>query len=334
LDGRSQPASGMASGPLPVSTCPLGEGLVPVPAAPPPMVSETSGLHQGAGIDGGNDQSTTTEQIQPVPSNSVRCGAMSDDMHTLHSEIENLRRSMAAQEDRIAQLKQEVDALRESEEKAVADAVTARDDVVRLGEELRQEREWRERAEIAAASSTNVGFPPADPKPVAPRDQTKIKHRSNSNSKLDRNLSTLDSKPNGFAPQTVLSDRPMVEHVNSGRRERVASGFLATVACASSKGTRSSASPPQRDDIDVRLNEYLARSDTGLTFRRLNRGWYAFRRADDRNSPSSDRSVEVSIVNGKLMARLEPTTHEKGWNNGKLGPIERFCAYFAQAGGE
>lgn len=89
-----------------------------------------------------------------------------------------------------------------------------------------------------------------------------------------------------------------------------------------------------KDDIDARLNEYLERSDTGLTFRRLNRGWYAFRRADDRNPPSSDRGVEISIINGKLMARLEPTTHEKGWNNGKLGPIERFCAHFAQMEGE
>ena len=37
-------------------------------------------------------------------------------------------------------------------------------------------------------------------------------------------------------------------------------------------------SPTGKDNIDSRLNEYLDRAECNIHFRRLNRGWYAFRR--------------------------------------------------------
>lgn len=83
-----------------------------------------------------------------------------------------------------------------------------------------------------------------------------------------------------------------------------------------------------KDDIDARLHDFLDRNDCVLAFRRLNRGWYSFRHREDRGSPN-DLCVEISIVNGKLMAKLEATTHDRGWNNGKLGPIERFVASYS-----
>jgi len=36
--------------------------------------------------------------------------------------------------------------------------------------------------------------------------------------------------------------------------------------------------------------------------------------------------VSACFVNGKLMVKYEPSTHDPGWNNGKPGPIERFVA--------
>mmetsp|Transcript_6944 Transcript_6944/g.16564 ORF Transcript_6944/g.16564 Transcript_6944/m.16564 type:complete len:468 (+) Transcript_6944:122-1525(+) len=82
-----------------------------------------------------------------------------------------------------------------------------------------------------------------------------------------------------------------------------------------------------KDEIDSRLQDYLARSQCGLIFRRLNRGFYSFRRANDNGN--NDRDIEMSLVNGKLMVKMEPSAYDPGWNNGKAGPIERFCTKMA-----
>lgn len=84
-----------------------------------------------------------------------------------------------------------------------------------------------------------------------------------------------------------------------------------------------------KDEIDSRLLDFLEQSNCALTFRRMNRGWYAFRRMDDVCPASGDRCVELSLVNNKLMAQVEVQTHERGWNNGRPGAIERFVAHFA-----
>jgi len=83
-----------------------------------------------------------------------------------------------------------------------------------------------------------------------------------------------------------------------------------------------------KDEVDVKLNDYLAVSPhCKLEFRRLNRGWYEFRHIDDLDAPT--QCVELTMVNGKLMARLEPTSHDPGWNNGKLGSIDRFVMNYS-----
>jgi len=98
-------------------------------------------------------------------------------------------------------------------------------------------------------------------------------------------------------------------------------------AAAASQSGLGGRSQGGKDDIDARLNDFLDRSGCQLSFRRRNKGWYSFRVEGERQ----DRSVEVSITNGKLMAKVEPSTHDPGWNNGKLGPIERFVAHFSSA---
>jgi len=81
-----------------------------------------------------------------------------------------------------------------------------------------------------------------------------------------------------------------------------------------------------RDEVEPRLREFIEKSNCNLIFRQLNRGWYAFRRADEKGPQSNDRHVAISIINGKLMVTLEPSTHDPGWNFGKPGPIEKFVA--------
>lgn len=86
----------------------------------------------------------------------------------------------------------------------------------------------------------------------------------------------------------------------------------------------------QKDEVEPRLREFLEKAKCNLIFRQLNRGWYSFRRADEKGPQSNDRHVEISIINGKLMVKLEATTHDPGWNFGKPGPIEKFVAKHAE----
>jgi hypothetical protein len=81
-----------------------------------------------------------------------------------------------------------------------------------------------------------------------------------------------------------------------------------------------------QDEVEPLLREFIEKSKCNLIFRQLNRGWYAFRRADEKGPQSNDRHVTISIINGKLMVTLEPSTHDPGWNFGKPGPIEKFVA--------
>eukprot|EP00927_Polykrikos_kofoidii_P063781 TRINITY_DN5866_c0_g1_i1.p1 TRINITY_DN5866_c0_g1~~TRINITY_DN5866_c0_g1_i1.p1 ORF type:complete len:569 (-),score=111.96 TRINITY_DN5866_c0_g1_i1:100-1806(-) len=122
------------------------------------------------------------------------------------------------------------------------------------------------------------------------------------------NASRMRSRPEKEAPKEPKEEAPVPSSFGNQQAGRQAAG-------------------KRHDEVDTRLHEFLERGDTGLLFRRLNRGWYAFRRSDEPGPRSLDRNVEISIVNNKLMARFESSTHDPGWNNGKLGPIERFVAY-------
>lgn len=67
------------------------------------------------------------------------------------------------------------------------------------------------------------------------------------------------------------------------------------------------------DPIDVRLEEFYNSTGSAIQFRRINRGFYRF----------GDSTVELDIINHKLMARTED-----GWNRGKFGPVEKFLMYY------
>jgi len=275
------------------------------------------------------------------------------------SELETLRIVVAAQEERVAKLNRELQAVRESERLALADAEAARQEAARLTEELRSEREARYEAVAnaeAAAEAAALAEAAAMVNPTgsltagsstAKRAQVRSARRAMSNSRRSGPQvpgGGLDGRTDDLSfatPATGSSARPFGDVSTSldasshgpGRRAAAPAPLHSVGAGGTGPTLGSRTTPKGRDEIDLRLQDYLERSGCNLVFRRLNRGWYAFRRADDKAAPSADRSVEVSIVNGKLMARLESSTHDAGWNNGKLGPIERFCHHFTHADG-
>jgi len=259
--------------------------------------------------------------VMPIDTPVVRTGCSPE---ILEAEAESLRRNVAAQEafsgvqeDRISQLTKQLQTSHDNERKLAVDLEASRSEVLRLREEVRLERLMREQAEGSNAElqmasdmaqgqdrlgSRNVGATPGRPRMMS-NNSERMSSRGNTKEV------TYERSP---TPTTPLDrDRPM---------------GAAGGPSSSRRGSASGRPQSAKDEIDGRLHEFLERSDCGLVFRRLNRGWYSFRIKGERGPTSSDRSVEISIVNGKLMAKLEPSTHDNGWNNGKLGPVERFVA--------
>jgi len=225
----------------------------------------------------------------------------------LQAEVETLRRSVAAQEDKMLQLARQLQVSQENERKLAAELEVARGEMGRLSEDLRSERLGREQAEAAVTEAERMQM-------AAPGGRQDNMWQGNSGAR--------NSAGRTRGSKEVSSDRLQAQ-------ERTPNSTVGSIGGAGglASGRRGSARPQSaKDEIDGRLREYLERSECGLLFRRLNRGWYSFRIRGERGPPSNDASVEISIVNGKLMARLEPSTHDAGWNNGKLGTIERFVA--------
>mmetsp|Transcript_75603 Transcript_75603/g.138226 ORF Transcript_75603/g.138226 Transcript_75603/m.138226 type:complete len:475 (+) Transcript_75603:91-1515(+) len=275
----------------------------------------------------------------------------------LQSEIESLRRSLAIQEDRIVQLTKELQAAHESERKLCAEAEAARSESARLTEEVRLERLGREQAEAAvtetrlqaeAALQEKKSFETHSPERTLssrngnassrngslvsgrrpPTDRSRGTYLGRTGSETPTGAKPDDRGGAAAGPGQLTPKDPLGAPAAMDSRPQSASN-ASGVAPPPSSRRGSKLNQPAKDEIDIRLREFLERSETSLTFRRLNRGWYAFRRPDEKGPLSNDRTVELSITNGKLMAKLEPTTHDAGWNNGKLGPIERFVAHMS-----
>jgi len=263
----------------------------------------------------------------------TRLVGQNDDL--LKAEAESLRRSVAAQEDRIMQLTKDLQAshfeckaVHENERKLGLELEASRSEVARFAEELQLERAAREQAEaqlLEARMAAEVEKRAASQERRSFTNREKIAGGSNGR----RAPAERGSPQRGtFANRRAPAERGTP---TKGRESSLDDRWPHSTKPSSSPNSdnfsnqRGAARPHSaKDEIDGRLYEFLERADHDLLFRRLNRGWYSFRNKGDRGPPSNDRSVEISIVNGKLMMRLEPSTHEPGWNNGKLGTIERF----------
>lgn len=246
----------------------------------------------------------------------------------LQAEVFTLRSTVSAQEEKNSQLSRQLQVSQENERKLVAELEVARSDIGRLSEELRSERLLRQQAEATAAELRVAGDLMSTPG-AAGQDITNSRQNNSASRLRGSTRAPSATRRSESAPRTRPAERPQ-----SAARPQTPTSAAgnASVGTGLASSRRASAQPQSaKDEIDGRLREYLERSDCGLLFRRMNRGWYSFRVRGDRGPVSNDRSVEISIVNGKLMARLEPSTHDAGWNNGKLGTIERFAASMCAA---
>jgi len=272
--------------------------------APPVAPSPSSGVLQRPSAQAPNASLVnrhSEDQARPVSNEAT-------------GEADNLRRAMQRQEEQISQLRSELEesrsrsmSLRSENERLGSEVKTARAEVSRLVEELHRERQAREDVEATAAklrSASRASLAAARAKAPSPRSPAR--------ESLGRHTPSRGGPPEAVVPPVPP---PQTD---------------AELAFTASSSTARYGTPREqrvpKDDIDARLLDFLDRADCGLVFRRMNRGWYAFRRSDDRGPRSEERPIEISIVNGKLLVRLEVNTYDPGWNNGKFGPIQRFVA--------
>lgn len=261
----------------------------------------------------------------------------------LQEQLDKLRHASAVQQEQIGELFQELKEAREGKLRLQCEVDSARSASSRLSEELSRERMAREQAEAAAAQGQQALERNLAEREVWPShgDPAAGAYAPSCNRGACTASFGKFRPPSAPPASSSPGDRP-------DRAPEVAAplGLAAaatSVQPADNEGDRTATDRrPSRslrprgsakDDIDARLFDFLQNTDCSLVFRRKNRGWYLFRQADEGGRPSSDdRSVELSIVNGKLMARVEPSgPHDKGWNNGKLGPLERFVTFFSTA---
>lgn len=240
---------------------------------------------------------------------------------SMQAEIDQLRRTMAQQDDKISQLTKDLRASREAEGRLQSEAEVARAETAQITEELLRERELREEAEAIAAEQQQMTAKAAA---LASHEGTPRKSSNNTQgtSWSGRSASLTAANRDRRNRRSQDSTSPVPELPRGSATPSVPPQFSGSASRRCSPNGRS---PTGKDDIDSRLNEYLDRAECNIHFRRLNRGWYAFRRPND----DTDRNVEISVVNGRLLVRVEPSTHDPGWNNGKLGPIERFVSTFS-----
>lgn len=271
----------------------------------------------------------------PAPAEEVllrtRLVGSSEDL--AKAEAESLRRSVAAQEDRILLLSKDLQASQENERKLSLELQASRSEVERITEELRLERAAREKAEAEYLEARMAAEVAMQERKTSGNKSFGEKFAGASNGRrtpIDRGTPQRGANASRRGAERGSPQR------GGGRESSLDERWPHSAKPSSPTGDnlsshRGAARPRSaKDEIDGRLIEFLERADHDLIFRRLNRGWYSFRNKGDRGPLSNDRSVEISIVNGKLMAKLEPSTHDPGWNNGKLGPIERFVAAMSQ----
>jgi len=231
--------------------------------------------------------------------------------------------------ERLAHMSRELQVSREKEAKLITEVEVARAEASRLKEELRLERAVRQGHPVVlpyqqAAAATVVAQPASgfDAQPMTPllgsmgrHPATEPQAKASAPASRSSSLVRARGKDMGLGSESSPVARTASTPGPRGRHGRGPSPASA------------SRQAPVKDEIDTRLQEFIEKSACNINFRRLNRGWYAFRRLDDQEA--YERNVELSIVNGKLMAKVDATHHDAGWNNGKLGPVERFVTHFS-----
>eukprot|EP00439_Symbiodinium_sp_Y106_P086844 s244_g36.t1 len=198
-----------------------------------------------------------------------------------------------AKQQELDQLREALQASRANEVRLQAELQAAKEQIQHLAAALEQEKCARAEAALASPTKKAEASPrsprtPKSPQRVARAPSSPRRAESRKKEPADEHRG---SRSGGDA---APSARPL------GERPRV---------------TRRGSSPaalrrPAKDEVDTKLTEYLASSPhCQLEFCRLNQGWYQFRHVD---TAMETKCLEMSIVNGKLMVKFEPTNHDRG----------------------
>lgn len=210
----------------------------------------------------------------------------------LQAELEQFRVAAEEREQRMAEITQSLQEERESRERAEWENEELSAKIANMATEINVERVAREQAEAAAMES-----------------QVALHQERSSSTRLSQQVAAHERSPVARSPGVTRATSRGVS------RDRLAAAYT---------------DPAGKDEIDSRLLGWVDRNGCSLTFRRKNRGWYTFRRVDETGPASRDKCVEFSIVgSGKLMAKVEPSANDAGWNNGKSGTMERFVAFYS-----
>mmetsp|Transcript_41892 Transcript_41892/g.98200 ORF Transcript_41892/g.98200 Transcript_41892/m.98200 type:complete len:405 (-) Transcript_41892:25-1239(-) len=289
----------------------------------------------------------------PFPSASSQ-----GDSSALNLMAENLRlhQLLESQSRRMEQLSKELTEARGSQARLKEENFTLRAELKQLQEDLSQARTIRSSPVSAPQSAREV---PSSARKV----RAEVESKNAENASLRRQRDELQhvlrlTKRKSGSSQPVLPMQPIEEQRSSFERRVATKSSSVDAVHASSTSTSSIASSRRslhtgdaraavaqpalaasqpwlpaaaaagklhgqvKDEIDERLVEYLESSRCPLHFKRVNRGWYQFW---SMGKAGQRRHVELSLVNGKLVARSEASMQEEAWNCGKPGAIERFA---------
>eukprot|EP00746_Dinoflagellata_sp_MGD_P030997 gnl/MRDRNA2_/MRDRNA2_173627_c0_seq1.p1 gnl/MRDRNA2_/MRDRNA2_173627_c0~~gnl/MRDRNA2_/MRDRNA2_173627_c0_seq1.p1 ORF type:complete len:538 (-),score=82.43 gnl/MRDRNA2_/MRDRNA2_173627_c0_seq1:15-1562(-) len=235
------------------------------------------------------------------------------------AEIIALRRALADSEHRNEQLKSELAASQEESERHRTEASCLAGELRRLAERATQQLECTSAGDAAAGDPVTgtlqeiaAATQPLHPMSDIPEDDGVLSPR-------------ILSEPS--TPIVNLLEIPEGnESLNSSRGTTPSVSVRSTTPVPSVSLTPLPSQPERKlkerkakDEIDQRLLDFLKETGCPMKFKRVNKGFY----------DTEGHHVELSVISGKLMVKLEGTSVDQQWNRGKFGPIERFIAAYS-----
>lgn len=232
-----------------------------------------------------------------------------------------LRRALAESESRNDRLCSELAVAQEESERHRSEAACLAAELRRLAERATQQLECTSVRDAAAGDPVTGTLQEIAAATQPTRPMTEIPEEA-----------TGVLSPRGFSEPTTpilnLGDIPEgQESVSSSRGTTPSMSARSTTPIVSASNAPLSRQPERKprerrpkDEIDLRLLEFLKETHCPMRFKRVNKGFY----------DTEGHHVELSVISGKLMVKLEGTSVDLQWNRGKFGPIERFISAYSE----
>lgn len=241
------------------------------------------------------------------------------------AEVAALRLALAEEEGRSANLRSELAMALEDAERHRNEAACLAGELRRLAERATLQLECKAAGDAAAGDPVTgtLAEIAAAVQPIRPL------------SEMEGGLSPVPRASDPATPVLNLAEIPeeMSPSVSSSRgtsppvsARSIGTTPVTTVSSNPSAAVTPLPSQPERkprerkpkDEIDRMLMEFIKETQCPMKFNRVNKGFY----------DTAGHHIELSIISGKLMVKLEGTSVDLQWNRGKFGPIERFVAAY------